>query len=83
MVRHARQVQQQSEARLAFYRGADRGTAKTDDKAPSQWPDSVHSGYQSRYGHKRAGGHRGAQKTSVYQTVSDGGTISIEVHMLF
>ena len=34
MFRHARQVQQQSEARHAFYQGADRGTAKAQDEIP-------------------------------------------------
>ncbi len=34
MIRHAWQVQQQSEARHAFYQGADRGTAKAQDEIP-------------------------------------------------
>jgi len=34
MFRHAWQVQQQSEARHAFYQGADRGTAKAQDEIP-------------------------------------------------
>jgi hypothetical protein len=32
MIRHAWQVRQQSEARHAFYQGADRGTAKAQDE---------------------------------------------------
>ena len=34
MIPHAWQVQQQSEARHAFYQGADRGTAKAQDQVP-------------------------------------------------
>jgi hypothetical protein len=33
MIRHAWQVQQQREARHAFYQGADRGTAKAQVRA--------------------------------------------------
>src|ERR1700751_2633173 len=43
MVRHAWQVQQQSESRHTLHHGANCGTAKAQDEVPSQWPGTARS----------------------------------------